>query len=249
MSAGNGHGRKPLKSSAHTPSRESGVRLQIIPGGQQASHDIPEWAMAVAQSLLQAVRERDPYTYGHCKRVARDARLLARAAGLDETAARIVEYSSLFHDLGKLAIPESILLKPGPLTPQEERVMRAHPERSVEIVQSLRVVEFFNQTVPAILHHHERVDGAGYPHGLREDAIPLGARIMSIVDTFDAMTSSRPYRKALPADIAYKELKIFSDRQFDAQLVKVFLQAHPTWSAYDDDISDIFLAPSYRKTG
>ncbi len=97
--------------------------------------DIPDWAEVISQSLLQALKERDPYTYGHCRRVARNARLLAKAAGLNEYEQRVIEFSSIFHDLGKIAIPDRILLKPGPLTLEEESIMRAHPLKSVEILE------------------------------------------------------------------------------------------------------------------
>jgi putative two-component system response regulator len=222
--------------------------IRLSDAGKAAkTEEIPDWAIAVAQSLLKAVKERDPYTYGHCKRVARDAKLLALAAGLSDHEAQVVEYSSLFHDLGKIAIPDSILLKPGPLTPKEDALMRLHPQRSVEIIDPLKIIQVFNRTIPSILHHHERVDGAGYPHGLEADQIPLGARIMAIVDTFDAMTTHRPYRKGLPKEVGYRELQLFSNRQFDAQLVKVFLQAHPKWGEVETEISEEFLAPLYRK--
>lgn len=209
--------------------------------------DIPDWAYLVAQSLLQTLKVRDPYTYGHCKRVARNGRLLAEAAGLSEREQTIIEYCCLFHDLGKLGIPETILLKAGPLTPSEDAVMKKHPEKSLEIIHPLRAVSLFNSTAPGILHHHERIDGAGYPFGLQDSEIPIEAKIMAIVDTFDAMTTSRPYRNALPNEVAYKELQIFSGRQFDKALVKVFLQAHPKWSDFEQEISEELLAPLYRK--
>lgn len=202
---------------------------------------IPEWSEQVIQSLLKALRERDPYTYGHCRRVARNARLLAKAAGLSEYEQYTVEISSIFHDLGKLGIPDSILLKPGRLTPQEEAIMRAHPVKSAEIIQPLSSIPFFKSTLPGILHHHERIDGLGYPHRLKGEQIPLLARVILIADTYDAMTSTRPYRKALPNEVAYKELKLFSNRQFDEQLVKIFLQAHPTWGSIEEEISEEFV--------
>src|SRR5436190_4635413 len=96
---------------------------------------IPDWAQMMANALLQALKERDPYTYGHCRRVARNALLLAKAAGLSESERKIIEYSSLFHDIGKIGIPDRILLKPGPLTDEEEAIMQEHPVRSVEIMQ------------------------------------------------------------------------------------------------------------------
>src|SRR3954469_12856659 len=103
---------------------------------------MPEWAVSVAKALLQGLRERDPYTYGHCRRVARNARLLAKAAGMNEYDQSVVEYASMFHDLGKLGIPDNILLKPGRLTEEEEEIIRQHPIKSAEIVQPLKSVDF-----------------------------------------------------------------------------------------------------------
>jgi HD-GYP domain-containing protein (c-di-GMP phosphodiesterase class II) len=209
--------------------------------------DVPDWAHQLAKTLLAALRERDPYTYGHCRRVARHAKLLAKATGLSEREQVIVEFSSMFHDLGKMGIPDSILLKPGRLTPEEEAIMRAHPVKSVEILAPLSGLSFFQAMLPGILHHHERIDGAGYPDGISGDAIPLLSRIILIADTFDAMTTTRPYRKGLPHEVAYKELKLFAGRQFDAALVNVFLQAHPKWGAIEHEITEEFVAAAGRK--
>lgn len=210
--------------------------------------DLPEWAIQVAEALLKTVKERDPYTYGHCRRVSRNGRLFAKAAGLSEKEQRIVEYACLFHDLGKLGIPDAILLKPGRLTPKEEQIMRSHPVRSAEIIQPLsHTLELFKKTLPGILHHHERIDGAGYPNGLVGDKIPLAARLMVIVDTFDAMTTTRPYRKGLPFEVAYKELVTFSGRQFDAQLVKIFLKAHPQWGDFEAEITEEFVNERFKR--
>ncbi|MBY0470388.1 HD-GYP domain-containing protein [bacterium] len=212
-----------------------------------ASNDIPDWAYAVAKALLATVRQRDPYTYGHCRRVGRHARLLAQAAGLPENEQRSVELASIFHDLGKIAIPDSILLKPGRLTEKEEALMREHPTKSVEIISPLASIPIFKSTIPGIQFHHERIDGAGYPSGIKGEQIPLHARIILIADTFDAMTTTRPYRKGLPHEIAYKELKQFSNRQFDAQLVKVFLQAHPGWGELEEEITEEFVRAHFPK--
>ena len=209
--------------------------------------DIPDWAYSVAQALLQALRERDPYTYGHCRRVATYARLLARDSGLNEYEQRVIEFSSMFHDLGKLGIPDSILLKPGRLTEEEEAVMRTHPLKSVEIVSPLASIPFFRATLPGIRHHHERMDGKGYPNGVSGENIPLTARIILIADTFDAMTTTRPYRKGLDIEIAYKELKQFSGRQFDPRLVQTFLKAHKNWGSVEDEITEEFVASNFKR--
>jgi HD-GYP domain-containing protein (c-di-GMP phosphodiesterase class II) len=229
--------------------------LRIVPATASVSaavksdalSEIPDWARTVALTLLHAVKERDPYTYGHCRRVARHASLLAGAAGLNRHDQQVIEYASMFHDLGKMGIPDSILLKPGRLTSEEEAVMRAHPTKSADIVAPLAGVGFFKQTLPGILHHHERIDGLGYPFGMKGEAIPLAARIILIADTFDAMTTTRPYRKGLAHEIAYKELATFSGRQFDPHLVKVFLQAHPKWGSLDEEITEEFVSTRFKR--
>lgn len=213
-----------------------------------AWENIPDWAYSVAKALLQALKERDPYTYGHCRRVARNSRLLAEAAGLNEYDQRVVEYASLFHDLGKMGIPDSILLKPGRLTAEEEAVMRAHPEKSEQIISPLASVPFFRSVMPGVRHHHERMDGAGYPDGVMGEKIPLTARIILISDTFDAMTTTRPYRKGLSYEVAYKELKLFAGRQFDTDLVKVFLRAHPKWGKLEEEITEEFIAAQSHRS-
>jgi putative nucleotidyltransferase with HDIG domain len=185
---------------------------------------------------------RDPYTFEHCVRVSTLARRLAESHGLSEIEQRIVEFSAVFHDLGKIGIPDSILQKPGKLTESEERIMREHPVKSAEILSSLHQDPFFHSLLPGILHHHERSDGLGYPYGLVEKEIPITARIILVADTFDAMTSTRPYRKQLPDEIAYRELKLFSGRQFDSQIVKTFLQAHPKWDKFGSD--ELTFAPA-----
>ncbi|MGE0616152.1 MAG: HD-GYP domain-containing protein [Bacteriovoracia bacterium] len=209
--------------------------------------DIPDWAQSVAQALLRAVKEKDPYTYGHCRRVARNARLLAKAAGLSDYEQRVIEFASVFHDLGKMGIPDTVLLKPGKLTPEEIELVKAHPVKSAEIISPLTSLPFFRATLPGIRHHHERVDGRGYPYGIKQDQIPLAARIIVIADTFDAMTTTRPYRKGLPFEVAYKELMTFAGRQFDPQLVKIFMQAHPKWGEHEEEITEEFLFAQYRK--
>lgn len=211
------------------------------------SNDIPEWAFAVASTLLHALKERDPYTYGHCRRVARSARLLAGAAGLNERDQKIIEYASMFHDLGKMGIPDSILLKTGRLTEKEEAIMRSHSVKSTEILTPLAHIPFFRSTLPGIRHHHERVDGRGYPDGIGGEEIPLIARIILISDTFDAMTTTRPYRKGMMNEIAYKELRLFAGRQFDKHLVEIFLKAHPKWGQIEEEITEEFVATKFRR--
>lgn len=195
--------------------------------------DIPTWTLDVAKTIMETVRAKDPATYEHCIRVSRSARLLAKAAGLDEMDQRIVEFAGLFHDIGKIGVPDSILLKPAKLTEAEFNVMKSHPEKSVQILTPLTAIEFYQRLIPGVLHHHERYDGKGYPACLKGEEVPLTARLILVVDTFDAMTETRAYRKGLPDEVAYRELKDFAGRQFDPHLVKIFLEARPTWTEAD----------------
>ena len=197
--------------------------------------EIPSWAEAFARSLLESLRARDPYTAGHCIRVGYYSKLLARSAGLSEFQQRVVEFSGIFHDVGKIGISHEILNKPSRLSPEEEAIMQEHPMTSVKIISPLAHIPFFRFTLPGIRHHHERIDGLGYPDKIKSDFIPLTARIILIADTYDAMTTTRAYRKGLKTEIAYDELLRFAGKQFDEQLVKVFLESHPGWKRGDPD--------------
>lgn len=208
---------------------------------------VPPWAKIITQLLLRSLRERDPYTYGHCLRVARNARLLAKAAGLSEEEQRIIEISGLFHDLGKIGIPDRILLKAGRLTPEEEAVIQEHPVKSVEILKPLVKVPFFKAMIPGIRHHHERMDGAGYPDRIQGKDIPLFARIILIADTYDAITTTRSYRTRRPPEFAYQEIKQFSGRQFDPHLTQIFLKAHPKWGDIEEEITEEFVRRHFHR--
>ncbi len=191
--------------------------------------DIPDWSEEVANSILTSVYNKDPFTYSHCCRVGAMSRHLAQAMGLNEFEQAVLEYSGLFHDVGKVAIPDSVLLKPGKLTGAEIEIMKSHPEKSAEIVQPLTHSPFFRFMIPGIRYHHERIDGGGYPFNMSGERIPLPARIICVVDTYDAMIHARPYRKPIAEEKVLKELKEFSGHQFDANLVNVFLEALPYW--------------------
>jgi len=154
-------------------------------------------------ALANALEARDAYTRGHSDRVAATARGLALASGLTSPAAETVAQAGRLHDLGKIGVPESVLGKCGPLTDEEWAVMRLHPLTGAQILAPL---EFFGDGMLIVRHHHERLDGSGYPDGLRGDAIPLLAQIMGIVDLFDAVTTTRPYRAAQSTEKAILEL-------------------------------------------
>jgi putative nucleotidyltransferase with HDIG domain len=200
------------------------------------ANDIPAWSIEIAQSIMLKVKEKDSETFDHCVRVSRMSRLLAEAAGMANEDCRVIEYAGLFHDIGKVGVPDEILMKPAKLTDSEYEVMKSHPVLSVEILKPISDVDFFAKTLPGVRHHHERYDGRGYPDGLMGEKIPIASRAILVVDTFDAMTWSRPYRKGLPAAVAYKELKEFAGRQFDPRMVEVFLKVHPLWNIGNDSL-------------
>jgi HD-GYP domain-containing protein (c-di-GMP phosphodiesterase class II) len=180
---------------------------------------------AIFQSLLglaRALEAKDAYTSGHSGRVAEMSRRLALAVGLSRGAAETIAQAGLLHDLGKIAVPERILNKPGPLSDEEWATMRRHPITSAQIVAPL---EFFDQGAVILRHHHERHDGSGYPDGLRGDCIPLGARIVAVADVYDALTSDRAYRPRLGHAQAIRHLAEQSGRGLDEHLVAVFVQA------------------------
>jgi putative nucleotidyltransferase with HDIG domain len=173
-----------------------------------------------AASLAHAVDERDAYTGRHSYVVAELAARVANLLGLDAEEVELVRLAGSLHDLGKLAIPEEILRKPGPLSDAELLVLRRHPQIGFRMLRSLGV----EPVSTWVLHHHERWDGRGYPHGLGGEDIPLGSRILFVADAYDAMTSDRVYRSHLDHDTAVAELERCAGTQFDPQVVAVFVK-------------------------
>lgn len=175
----------------------------------------------VISAMVATAHARDHETIGHSFRVARYAVTLARKLGLDEAMQTAVEWGALLHDVGKIGVPEEVLRKRGPLTAAEREVMRLHPRRGYQMLKSLL---FLGTGLDVVLSHHERWDGRGYPNGLAGEDIPLSARIFAVVDTYDAMTSDRPYRAARPHAAAVEELLRVSGAQLDPMVVAVFLE-------------------------
>lgn len=169
------------------------------------------------KALAQAIEAKDRYTRGHCDRMVEYALGVADRIGLSQEDKKNLGYAAALHDIGKIGVHETILNKSGKLTEEEYSKMKAHPVMGAEIVMG---VEFLDPVVPMIYHHQERWDGRGYPEGLKEERIPIGARIIAVLDTFDAMTSDRPYRRALPAEVAFSELRRCAGTQFDPEVVE-----------------------------
>ena len=184
------------------------------------------------EALAAAIEAKDVYTSGHSSAVTRYAVPVARQLGIAEGELQSIEFAAILHDIGKIAVPESVLNKPGKLTREEFEDIKRHPAVGAEIIRS---VGFLNDAVAYIKHHHERWDGKGYPDGLAGDDIPLGAQIVGIVDTFDAMTSTRSYRKALPEGEAVKEIQRCSGTQFNPKVVAAFLEAYEAGALVPDD--------------
>jgi putative nucleotidyltransferase with HDIG domain len=180
---------------------------------QQASRELLEL-------MVKQIEARDPYTSGHSLRVSQYARILAREAGVPARQVEQIATAALLHDVGKVYEEyASLLQKEGRLTPEEKALLQTHPVRSAELVTTISSLR--GPIEKAVRHHHENFDGTGYPDGLAGDAIPLGARIIMAADTLDAMTTDRPYRKALPFDRALEEIRKFSGKQFDPRLAEI----------------------------
>lgn len=175
----------------------------------------------LVRSLVGVLDARDEYTCGHSDRVASMARLLATCSGLSPAECETVYLSGLLHDLGKVGITDDVLLKPGRLTDEEFAKIKEHPQRGYDILKRL---EPLKDMLPGVLHHHESWDGSGYPHGLAGEEIPQIARILAIADTFDAITSNRPYRAGLPPVKAANILREGAGQQWDAELIDTFLE-------------------------
>lgn len=176
--------------------------------------------ISTISALILTEEAKDPYVRGHSQRVTKCAVELAMELGLAKEELKTIERAGILHDLGKVGISDAILSKPGKLNDEEWISIKKHPRRAVEILQPLT---FLKEEKGMISHHHERYDGKGYPDGLKGEEIPLGARILAVADTFDAMNSERAYRKPLPEDAILKELTDGAGTQLDAKLVTAFL--------------------------
>lgn len=178
-------------------------------------------ALSMISALTAAIDAKDHYTYAHSKNVARYAATLAVAAGLNDDQVRTIYAAGLLHDIGKISIPENILNKTGKLEDGEYRVMKDHVNNSIEMIRHLPEMDYL---IPAVLGHHERWDGKGYPRGIAGEEIPISARCLAIADVFDAMTTDRPYRRGLPLEYALEEIRKGAGTQFDPSLAKTFAQ-------------------------
>jgi putative nucleotidyltransferase with HDIG domain len=195
---------------------ESAIYLENV----MLFEDVHGLMMGLLHSLTSAVDAKDAYTCGHSERVALLSRQLSRQAGLSDHDVERIYMAGLLHDVGKIGVPESVLQKTGKLTPEEFDQMKKHPQIGARILSDIKQVK---DIIPGVLHHHERYDGKGYPAGLAGEDIPLMGRIICLSDCFDAMTSNRTYRKALPLEVAMTEIRRCAGTQFDPLLAEAFL--------------------------
>ncbi len=197
-------------------------------------------------ALIKALEAKDFYTRGHSQRVTVYSVAIGKAMRLPANQVENLRRASILHDLGKIGVREAVLNKPGRLSDEEYNEIMRHPEVATKILEP---IPFFRPLLPAILHHHERFDGKGYPGGLSGCDIPLESRIMAISDTFDAMTSTRAYRKALPMDAANAEIRRCAGSQFDPDIVPVFLETQGRIDVPEDVVLPDGLANSiFAKT-
>lgn len=230
------HGRLRKQNTIYRQNLESIVtsrtgRLRSTMQDLERSYDITLEAMGDALDL------RDEETEGHSRRVTAYTIALAQAMGLEADELRVIARGAFLHDIGKIATPDSILLKPGKLSDDEMAIMKEHCERGYEMV---RKIPFLREAAEIVRAHQEQFDGSGYPRGLRGEEIPLGARIFAIADSLDAMTSDRPYRKGTTFAAATEEIVRCAGQQFDPQIVDVFLaMPNETWSELRTEIGSL----------
>jgi putative nucleotidyltransferase with HDIG domain len=187
------------------------------------------------RALAAALDARDPYTAGHSDRVSVLSVAIARALSLGCDDIEVIRLGALLHDIGKIGVPDSVLMKPGPLTAAEYDAIKQHPVLGARI---LRSVPFLARHIPIVELHHERPDGRGYPHGLRGDDIPLAARVVHVADAYDAMTSARAYRGARPPGEALRELWRCAGTEFHAEIVGALANALPGVTSESADLAE-----------
>ena len=218
---------------------------------RQAMSELERSYDITLEALGDALDLKDAETEGHSKRVTAFTIAMARAMGLPQDKIRVIARGAFLHDIGKMAIPDAILRKPGALTPEETEMMKEHCYRGY---QMLRKIPFLQEASDIVYAHQERYDGTGYPRKLKGEEIPLGARIFAIADTLDAITSDRPYRAAQSIQAAREEIKRWSGRQFDPKVVEVFLgMPESIWRdlrrEIDNQIYRFSQTPKMIKTG
>jgi HD-GYP domain-containing protein (c-di-GMP phosphodiesterase class II) len=189
---------------------------------QRAAEANRELFVGTVKSLAAAIDGKDPYTRGHSERVSRFSVAIAQRLGLPDDEVEKIRISALLHDVGKIGIDDKILKKPASLTDEEYEIMKQHPQKGFKIMSHIPALKEF---LPGMYMHHEMINGQGYPQGLKGDEIPIMARIVAVADTFDAMTTDRPYQKAMKFEDAVSRIETLVGTRYDAQVVAAFVEA------------------------
>lgn len=213
---------KPFEPEELKIAVQSGIEKYSMAENNQAYYkELKELFYKTIRAISNALDTKDSYTNGHSLRVTLYSMILARELNLDNTYLEDIEIAGLLHDIGKIAMPKNILCKNGRLTDEEFFVMKSHPTRGEKIVINIKKLHIIAEWVKS---HHEKYDGTGYPDGLKGEEIPLPGRIIALADTYDAMTSTRPYRTALSHEVAMSEIKRCAGTQFDPKLAELFVK-------------------------
>ncbi len=204
--------------------------------------DLRELFYKTIKLISSALDAKDPYTHGHSLRVTMYSLILAKALNLDDNTLEEIETAGLLHDIGKIGIPQNILCKPGKLTDEEYEVMKSHPAQAEKMLMGIKKLTVVSNWLRT---HHERWDGRGYPNGLKGEEIPISGRIIALADTYDAMTSTRSYRKALSHETAISEIQRCSGTQFDPVLADLFIKCQDEIRAAKEDPETYYPKYSY----
>ena len=218
---------------------KSGIdKFDLVSSKSLILKDLKELFYKTIKSIASALDAKDPYTHGHSMRVTLYSIMLAKALNAPESELEKIETAGLLHDIGKIAIPESILCKAGHLTDDEFVIMKTHPINSEKLIASIKKL---HEVSPGVKHHHERWDGRGYPDKLAGEDIPFAARVIAIADTYDAMTSTRSYRKALDHDIAIEEIRKCAGGQFDPVMAEKFVEIERLIKSAKDNPEEFYM--------
>ncbi len=234
---------KPFDPEVLKMTIEGGIqKFNLLNNKTVILKDLRELFYKTIKLIAAALDAKDPYTHGHSMRVTMYSMILAKKLNLDDTMLEEIETAGLLHDIGKIGIPQSILCKPGKLTNEEFEVMKSHPEQGEKMLKDIKKLTLISNWLRT---HHEKWDGTGYPNGLKGEEIPLSGRIIALADTYDAMTSDRPYRKALSHETAIEEIRKCSGTQFDPVLAQLFVDNQEEIRAAKENPEEYYDKYSY----
>ena len=234
---------KPFDPEELKMTIDSGIKkFDLVNNKTVILKDLRELFYKTIKLIASALDAKDPYTHGHSLRVTMYSLILAKSLNLDDTTLEEIETAGLLHDIGKIGIPQKILCKPDKLTDEEYELMKSHPARAEKMLMGIKKLTVVSNWLRC---HHERWDGKGYPYGLKGEEIPISGRIIALADTYDAMTSTRSYRKALDHEVAIEEIKKCAGTQFDPVLADLFVKCSDEIKAAKEDPETYYPKYSY----